>query len=158
MPWATDGSQDTVPFQKIYERFRHPECHEYLFERDGMSNTVTSNAYWRKLYVQAFDMFDKLVLDRRPGIIRTPFDVPETDAEWLATDWSPELDPVRPRAVPPADRRRRTGREVPAGALGRRRAARPRSGDKLRVDKGDHADTWSRFDPADRHGHLPLAA
>src|SRR4029078_9833895 len=40
IPWATDGSQDTVQFQRIYERFRHPECHEYLFERDSMSTTV----------------------------------------------------------------------------------------------------------------------
>ena len=65
VPWGR-RSQDTVPFQEIYERFRHPEVHEYLFERDGKSNTVTSNAYWKKLYVQAFDMFDKLVLDRKP--------------------------------------------------------------------------------------------
>jgi hypothetical protein len=85
VPWATDGSQDTVPFQEIYERFRHPELHEYLFERDGMSNTVTSNAYWRKLYVQVGDMYDKLVLNRDPDTIREPFAVPHTDAEWAAT-------------------------------------------------------------------------
>ena len=69
-PCRGTPGQDTVPFQEIFERFRHPELHEYLFERDGMSNTVTSNAYWRKLYVQAVDMYDKLVLDRDPDTIR----------------------------------------------------------------------------------------
>ena len=29
-----DFSQDTTPFQQIFERLRHPERHEYLFERD----------------------------------------------------------------------------------------------------------------------------
>ena len=32
-----DFGQDTMPFQQIFERLRHPERHEYLFERDGMS-------------------------------------------------------------------------------------------------------------------------
>ncbi len=32
-----DFSQDTTPFQQIFERLRHPERHEYLFERDGQS-------------------------------------------------------------------------------------------------------------------------
>ena len=85
MPWATDGSQDTVQFQKIYERFRHPECHEYLFERDGMSNTVTSNAYWKKLYVQAFDMYGQARARPEPG--------------------------RHPRAVRRSEHRRRVGRD-----------------------------------------------
>ena len=54
VPW--DRSQDTTPFQAIFERLRHPELHEYLFERDGTSGTVTWNAYYKKLYVQVGDM------------------------------------------------------------------------------------------------------
>jgi hypothetical protein len=83
VPW--EPGQDTVPFQQIFERFRHPELHEYLFERDGQSNTVTSAAYWRKLYVQQSDMFDKIVLDRGPDIVRLPFSIPSSAADWAAT-------------------------------------------------------------------------
>jgi hypothetical protein len=77
-----DPGQDTVPFQAIFERLRRPERHEYLFERDGQSATVTSNAYYKKLYVQVSDMFDKLELDRT--LIRKPFVFPTTDADWAA--------------------------------------------------------------------------
>jgi hypothetical protein len=80
VPW--DASQDANPFQQIFERLRHPELHEFLFERDGQSGTVTSNAYYKKLYVQCFDMFDKIVLDR--AVTRAPFVFPTTDAEWVA--------------------------------------------------------------------------
>ena len=72
--------QDTTPFQEIFERLRHPERHEYLFERDGMSGTVTSSAYWKKLFVQVGDMFDHLKLDRT--LVRKPFTFPVTDADW----------------------------------------------------------------------------
>ena len=120
VPWATDGSQDTVPFQQIYERFRHPECHEYLFERDGMSNTVTSNAYWRKLLVQAFDMYDKLVLDRHPEIVRLPFAIPEHARGVGGHGLVSQDDSVQPGAVSSRDGRRCTRSRVPAGAQGRR--------------------------------------
>jgi hypothetical protein len=158
VPWATDGSQDTVQFQKIYERFRHPECHEYLFERDGMSNTVTSNAYWRKLYVQAFDMMDKLVLDRHPGIIRKPAYVPKpTDvAQWSDADhkWLPyvvQTDPAHPEwsnARPPVGDGT-PGPECPPTLNGENRV-----GYKIAVDfKG----TWSRFsNRADTFSYLWL--
>ena len=158
MPWATDGSQDTVQFQKIYERFRHPECHEYLFERDGMSNTVTSNAYWQKLLRAGVRHVDKLVLDRRPGVIRAPFDVPETTAEWLATDWSPNSTPYDLEPVPSAGRRRRAGPRVPAVLVGGTTAGVAKIGSTLRVDKGDSTETWSRFNPATDNVTLPLAA
>jgi uncharacterized protein YjbI with pentapeptide repeats len=147
VPWATDGSQDTVQFQKIYERFRHPECHEYLFERDGMSNTVTSNAYYKKCYVQALDMMDKLVLDRRPGVIRAPFAVPETDAEWLATDWSPNSSPYDLNQYRPPIADGAPGAKCPPLLVGGTPAGVARIGSTLRVDKGDSPDTWSRFDP-----------
>ena len=158
VPWATDGSQDTVPFQKIYERFRHPECHEYLFERDGMSNTVTSNAYWKKLFVQAFDMYDKLVLDRRPDDRPHAVPDPETDAEWLATDWSPkstpyDLEQYRPAVGDgaPVPSARRCSKGGDNGRHGQGRATSSRR-------HGDHNETWSRFDEQGRQGHLPLAA
>jgi hypothetical protein len=77
-----DFSQDTTPFQQIFERLRHPERHEYLFERDGQSGTVTSSAYWKKLYIQVADMYDHLLLDRMA--IRKPFTLPVTDADWAA--------------------------------------------------------------------------
>lgn|GEM_PF-5912004 len=77
-----DPSQDTTPFQAIFERLRHLENHEFLFERDGQSATVTSNAYYKKLYVQAFDMMDQLVLDR--SLTRAPFKIPFSDADWAA--------------------------------------------------------------------------
>ena len=77
-PCRGSRARTPVPFQKIFERFRHPELHEYLFERDGQSATVTSTAYWRKLYVQAGDMYDKIVLDRQPAIVRLPFAIPST--------------------------------------------------------------------------------
>jgi hypothetical protein len=149
VPWATDGSQDTVQFQDIYERFRHPECHEYLFERDGMSNTVTSNAYWRKLYVQAFDMYDKLVLDRTPGTIRTPFPVPSTDAEWLATDWSPKSSPYDLEQYRPAVGEGAPGAECPPELKGGYADGKANVGDKLKVEHGDGGDTWGRFEKKD---------
>src|SRR5580765_8018953 len=100
VPWATDGSQDTVQFQKIYERFRHPEAHEYLFERDGMSNTVTAGNYYKKCYVQALDMMDKLVLDRGPTVVRKPYKVPTPSdtAIWADADhqWLPYVTGVDP--------------------------------------------------------------
>jgi hypothetical protein len=80
VPYSFD--QDTVPFQQIFERLRHPERHEYLFERDGQSGTVTSNAYYKKLYVQVSDMYDKILLDRTS--VRKPFVFPVTDADWAA--------------------------------------------------------------------------
>jgi hypothetical protein len=147
IPWATDGSQDTVQFQDIYERFRHPECHEYLFERDGMSNTVTSNAYWRKLYVQAFDMYDKLVLDRTPGTIRTPFPVPSTPAEWLATDWAPNSVPYDVEQYRPAVGEGAPGPECPPELKGGYAVGKANVGQTLTVANGDAAQTWSRFDP-----------
>ena len=77
-----DPSQDTVPFQAIFERLRHPERHEYLLERDEMSATVTSNAYWKKIFTQAGDMFDHIRLDRTA--VRKPFTLPVSDADWVA--------------------------------------------------------------------------
>jgi hypothetical protein len=158
VPWATDGSQDTVQFQKIYERFRHPECHEYLFERDGMSNTVTSNAYWRKLYVQAFDMMDKLVLNRTPGIIRKPAYIPKpsddvsvwNDAahKWLPYVLTPPTDESNSNARPPVGKGA-PGPECPPELNGENRV-----GYKLRVDfKG----TWARHsNRADTFSYLWL--
>jgi hypothetical protein len=146
VPWATDGSQDTVPFQKIYERFRHPECHEYLFERDGMSNTVTSNAYWRKCFVQAFDMYDKLVLDRHPEIVRVPFAVPETPEEWAATQWSPKSTPYNPEQYRPAMGDGAPGPECPPELKGGDKEGTAKVGHKLHVEHGDHKETWARFE------------
>jgi hypothetical protein len=80
VPYSFD--QDTTPFQQIFERLRHPERHEFLFERDGMSGTVSSSAYWKKLYVQAADMFDHISLDRTS--VRKPFTFPVSDADWQA--------------------------------------------------------------------------
>jgi hypothetical protein len=80
VPW--DPGQDTTPLPQIFERLRHPEKHEFLFERDGFSGTVASNAYYKKLYVQAFDMYDKIMLDRSKT--RAAFQIPVTDAEWQA--------------------------------------------------------------------------
>jgi hypothetical protein len=80
VPW--DPSQDTVPFQQMFERLRHPELHDYLIERDGMSATVTSNAYYKKILTQGCDMFDKITLNR--AVTRAAFSIPTTDAEWAA--------------------------------------------------------------------------
>src|SRR4051794_26933847 len=80
VPYSFD--QDTTPFQQIFERLRHPELHEYLFERDSQSGTVTSNAYYKKLYVQVGDMYDHIQLDRTA--VRKPFTVPVSDADWAA--------------------------------------------------------------------------
>jgi hypothetical protein len=80
VPYSFD--QDTTPFQQIFERLRHPERHEFLFERDGFSGTVTSSAYYKKLYVQCADMFDHLELDRTS--VRKPFTFPQSDADWKA--------------------------------------------------------------------------
>ena len=146
VPWATDGSQDTVPFQKIYERFRHPECHEYLFERDGMSATVTSNAYWKKAYLQAFDMYDKLVLDRRPGVIRAPFNVPETDAEWAATTWLPTSSPYDANQYRPPIADGAPGPECSPTLKGLNTDGTVTVGDTLSVKRGDHDKSWSRLD------------
>jgi uncharacterized protein YjbI with pentapeptide repeats len=147
VPWATDGSQDTVQFQKIYERFRHPECHEYLHERDGMSNTPTSNAYWKKAYIQAFDMYDKLVLDRRPGVVRAPFHVPETNAEWAATTWLPTSSPYNKEQYRPPIADGAPGPECPPVLTGAVNGV-AKIGSTLRVDRGDSPDTWSRFNAA----------
>ena len=77
-----NASQDTTPFQQIFERLRHPERHEYLFERDGQSGTVTSNAYYKKLYIQVSDMYDHITLGRTA--VRKPFVLPMSDADWAA--------------------------------------------------------------------------
>jgi len=146
VPWATDGSQDTVQFQKIYERFRHPECHEYLFERDGMSATPTSNAYWKKAYLQAFDMYDKLVLDRSPEVVRAPFDVPSTDAEWAATTWLPKSTPYNLEQYRPPMADGAPGPECPPLLKGGNPDGTVTVGQTLRVDHEDKKKTWSRFD------------
>ena len=134
VPWSP--GQDTVPFQEIYERFRHPELHEYLFERDGQSNTVTSNAYWKKLYVQVGDMFDKLVLKRDPNTIREPYAVPETDAEWVAASWVNQPQGYRPAAVNGAP-----GPECPPELNGKTEI-----GQLLNVQ---FRGTWARFNDLD---------
>src|SRR3954452_12040796 len=100
-----DFSQDTTPFQQIFERLRHPERHEYLFERDGMSATVTSSAYWKKLYVQVADMYDHLALDRTD--VRKAFTLPVSAADWQAAQVTaigqgPPETGGAPRAAPPA--------------------------------------------------------
>jgi hypothetical protein len=149
VPWATDGSQDTVQFQKIYERFRHPECHEYLHERDGMSATPTSNAYWKKAYLQAFDMYEKLVLDRRPGVIRAPYKVQETDAEWAATQWLPVSTPYNLEQYRPPVADGAPGPECSPTLKGGNPDGTATVGDELYVKRGDHDKSWNRFDNRD---------
>src|SRR3954447_5554008 len=146
VPWATDGSQDTVQFQKIYERFRHPECHEYLFERDGMSNTVTSGAYYKKAFVQALDMMDKLVLDRSPQVIRAPYQVPSTDAEWAATAWLPKSTPYNLEQYRPPMVDGAPGPLCPPELKGGTADGTVTVGKKLKVDHEDSKKNWSRFD------------
>src|SRR3954447_18630612 len=132
VPW--DQSQDVVPFQQIFERFRNPECHEYLLERDGMSNTVTSNSYWRKIYIQSHDMFQKLVLSRDPNTVRKPFKIPTTNAEWAAVDNSIGSRPPSGKGAP--------GPECPPELNGENRV-----GHKVRVDfKGTWARSTNRAD------------
>jgi len=126
VPW--NANQDAVPFQQIFDRIRNPECHEYLFERDGMSNTVTSNSYWRKIYIQSHDMFDKLVLNRDPNTVRKPFPIPSTPAEWAASSNAIGSRPPSGKGAP--------GPECPPELNGENRV-----GYKVRVDfKG----TWAR--------------
>ena len=142
-----DGSQDTVPFQKIYERFRHPECHEYLFERDGMSATVDQQRVLEEVYVQAFDMYDKLVLDRRPGVIRAPF---ARSGDGCRVGSPPTWLPTRrPTTSTSTARRSPTAHRVPGARRARRveTAGVAKIGSTLRVDKGDCTETWSRFNP-----------
>jgi hypothetical protein len=142
VPW--EPGQDTVPFQEIYERFRHPELHEYLFERDGMSGTTTSNAYWRKLFVQVGDMFDKLELSRDPDTIREPYDVPETDAEWVAAGWlTTQTVGWRPEAKHGAP-----GPECPPTLNGKTEI-----GQELNVK---FLGTWARFDEKDQDNYSYL--
>ena len=159
VPWATDGSQDTVPFQKIYERFRHPECHEYLFERDGMSNTTTSNAYWRKLLRAGVRHVRQAragsASGDRPHAVRDPGDARGVGGHGLV----PEYRSVRPGAVSARDGRRCTGSRVPARAQGRRRRGDGTGGEeapcRARRPQGDVEPVRQG---RRRHGHLPLAA
>jgi len=134
LPW--DESRDTVRFQEMFERLRHPECHEFLAERDGMSGTPTSNSYWKKVYTQTFDMFERLPLNRDPNTVRTPFKIPSTDAEWAATSWTAGAQPLGYR--PPSDSGA-PGPQCPPSLNGETRV-----GKKLRViDNG----TWARTGP-----------
>ena len=106
-----------------------------------MSNTVTSNAYWRKLYVQVVDMFDKLVARPDPHTSATPFDVPSHRRRVGGDRPSGSRRRARydHRAVPARRRQRRPGSGVPAGAQRRE----PRSATSRDVVfKG----TWSRFE------------
>ena len=109
VPWATDGSQDTVQFQDIYERFRHPECHEYLFERDGMSNTVTSNAYWKKALRAGVrhvrQARARSASGRRPHAVPRPEHGCRVGSHGLAT----QVDSVRPGAISSRGRPRCAG-------------------------------------------------
>ena len=149
MPWATDGSQDTVPFQKIYERFRHPECHEYLFERDGMSNTVTSNAYWKKLLRAGVRHVRQARARPAPGDHPRAVRVPETNAEWLATDWAPNSIPYNLEQYRPPIADGAPGAKCPPLLVG----ATANGVDQDRDDASRRyaatsTDTWSRFNPA----------
>ena len=81
MPY--DSSQDTTPFQQIFERLRHPERHEYLFERDGMS----AHRHQQRLLEEAVHPGRLTCSTTSCSIarpVRKPFTLPVTDADWAA--------------------------------------------------------------------------
>jgi hypothetical protein len=91
-------------------------------------------------------MYDKLVLDRSPGIIRAPFDVPSTDAEWAATSWLPKSTPYDVDQYRPPVADGAPGPECPPELKGGEPDGTARVGHKLKVDHGTDNDTWSRYD------------
>ena len=84
---------------------------------------MTSNAYWKKLYVQVGDMFDHIKLDRTT--VRQPFDLPMTDAEWAAAQ-------VTALDQRPPENAGAPGAGLRAEARGRRRGRRRGRGDGRR--------------------------
>src|SRR5262249_7352390 len=126
VPW--DPSQDAVPFPQILERLRHPERHEFLLERDGQSTSPTANNYYKKIYTQCADMFNKLTLDRTA--VRKAFVIPQTDADWQAIQ------------VTAVGQRPPTSAGAPGPACDPKTNGASETGDVIEVvDNG----VWSRF-------------
>jgi len=111
-----------------------------------MSNTVTAGNYYKKCYVQALDMMDKLVLDRSPAIVRKPFQLP-TPADttlWAQEDhaWLPYIVNTDPAHPTWSNRRPPEGKGAPGPTTCPPELnGENRVGHKVRVDfKG----TWTR--------------